>query len=34
MIAAFNAKKVFATPRQNEAMIITSMTACCPQYLN
>ena len=34
LIAAFNAKKVFATPQQNEAMIVASMTAYCPQYLN
>ena len=34
LIAAFNAKKVFATPQQNEAMIVASMTAYCPQFLN
>src|SRR3954447_24812702 len=34
LIAAFNAKKVFATPQQNEAMIVASMTAYCPQYFN
>jgi hypothetical protein len=34
LIAAFNAKKVFATPQQNEAIIVASMTAYCPQYLN
>jgi hypothetical protein len=34
LIAAFNAKKVFATPQQNEAMIVASITAYCPQYLN
>jgi hypothetical protein len=34
LIAVFNAKKVFATPQQNEAMIVASMTAYCPQYLN
>lgn len=32
-IAAFVAKKVFATKQQDEAMIIASMTADCPQYL-
>jgi hypothetical protein len=33
LIAAFNAKKVFATAEQNEALIVASMTAYCPQYL-
>lgn len=33
LIAAFDAKKVLATPQQNEAMIVASMTAYCPQYL-
>jgi hypothetical protein len=33
LIAAFTAKKVFATAEQNEAMIVASMTAYCPQYL-
>jgi hypothetical protein len=30
---AFVAKKVFATKQQDEAMIVASMTAYCPQYL-
>jgi hypothetical protein len=34
LIGAFNAKKVFAIPQQNETMIVASMTAYCPQYLN
>jgi hypothetical protein len=33
LIAAFVAKNVFATPQQDEAMIVASMTAYCPQYL-
>ncbi|HET6736374.1 DUF732 domain-containing protein, partial [Mycobacterium sp.] len=33
LIAAFVAKKVFATPQQDEAMIVASMTAYCPQHL-
>jgi hypothetical protein len=33
LIAEFVRKKVFATNEQNEAMIIASMTAYCPQYL-
>jgi hypothetical protein len=33
LVAAFVAKKVFATKQQDEAMIIASMTAYCPQYL-
>ena len=33
LVAAFVAKKVFATRQQDEAMIIASMTAYCPQYL-
>jgi len=33
LVAAFDAKKVFATRQQNEAMITASMTAYCPQYL-
>jgi uncharacterized protein DUF732 len=33
LIASFNAKKVFGTAQQNEAMIVASMTAYCPQYL-
>jgi hypothetical protein len=31
--AASVAKKVFATKQQDEAMIVASMTAYCPQYL-
>src|SRR5690348_3766859 len=30
LIAAFNTKRVFSTPQQNEAMIVASMTAYCP----
>jgi hypothetical protein len=33
LVAAFVARKVFATKEQDEAMIIASMTAYCPQYL-
>jgi hypothetical protein len=33
VIAAFVAKKVFATREQDEAMVIASITAYCPQYL-
>ena len=33
VIAAFVAKKVFATQQQDEAMVNASMTAYCPQYL-
>ncbi len=33
LIAAFTAKKVFATRQQDEAMIIASMTAYCPHHL-
>lgn len=33
LVAAFVARKVFATKAQDEAMIIASMTAYCPQYL-
>jgi hypothetical protein len=33
LVAAFVAKKVFATKQQDEAMIVASMTAYCPQYL-
>jgi hypothetical protein len=33
VIAAFVAKKVFATNQQDEAMVTASMTAYCPQYL-
>ena len=33
VIAAFVAKKVFATRQQDEAMITASITAYCPQYL-
>jgi Protein of unknown function (DUF732) len=33
LVAAFVAKNVFATKQQDEAMIIASMTAYCPQYL-
>jgi Protein of unknown function (DUF732) len=33
VLAAFEAKKVFATRQQNVAMIVASMTAYCPQYL-
>jgi hypothetical protein len=33
VLAAFVAKKVFATKEQDVAMIVASMTAYCPQYL-
>jgi hypothetical protein len=33
VIAAFVARKVFATQQQDEAMVNASMTAYCPQYL-
>ncbi len=33
VIAAFVAKKVFATQQQDEAMVTASITAYCPQYL-
>lgn len=33
LVAAFVAKKVFATKEQDVAMIVASMTAYCPQYL-
>jgi hypothetical protein len=33
LVAAFVAKRVFATKEQNEAMIVASMTAYCPQYI-
>jgi hypothetical protein len=33
VLAAFDAKHVFATHGQNRAMIVASMTAYCPQYL-
>src|SRR2546426_11651813 len=33
LVASFVAKKVFATKQQDEAMIVASMTAYCPQYL-
>jgi hypothetical protein len=33
LVAAFNAERVFATKEQNEAMIIASMTAYCPEHL-
>ena len=32
LVAAFDAKKVFATRQQNEAMITASMTAYCPEF--
>ena len=32
LIAAFDAKKVFATAQQNEAMINASIAAYCPQF--
>jgi hypothetical protein len=33
LVAAFVARKVFATNQQDVAMIVASMTAYCPQYL-
>jgi hypothetical protein len=33
LVAAFVARKVFATKQQDVAMITASMTAYCPQYL-
>jgi Protein of unknown function (DUF732) len=33
LVAGFEAKRVFATKQQNEAMIFASMTAYCPQHL-
>jgi hypothetical protein len=33
LVAAFVARKVFATKQQDVAMIAASMTAYCPQYL-
>jgi hypothetical protein len=33
LVAAFVARKVFATKQQDEAMIIASITAYRPQYL-
>jgi len=33
LVAAFVARKVFATKEQDKAMIVASMTAYCPQYL-
>jgi hypothetical protein len=33
LVAAFVAKKVFATKEQDVAMLVASMTAYCPQYL-
>jgi hypothetical protein len=33
VIAAFVAKKVFATQQEDAAMVTASMTAYCPQYL-
>jgi|SRR4029453_1896046 Protein of unknown function (DUF732) len=33
LVAAFVAKRVFATREQDKAMIVASMTAYCPQYL-
>jgi hypothetical protein len=33
VLAAFVAKRVFATREQDRAMIVASMTAYCPQYL-
>jgi hypothetical protein len=33
LIAAFVAKNVFATPQQDEAMIVASITAYCPHHL-
>jgi hypothetical protein len=34
LVAAFDAKKVFATRQQNEAMITASMTAYCPEFIS
>src|SRR5690349_7428541 len=33
LVAAFDAKEVFATSQQNEAMINASITAYCPQFM-
>jgi hypothetical protein len=33
VVAAFDAKRVFATHDLNRAMIVASLTAYCPQYL-